>query len=512
MNDVQSQLSKKIDDGVSLANNNVSIRRIELDSLVKEFREYLGEKNWCFYYSNLCKFLLGKLSFQEFKQGTLDKYVGMKELKYKFTRYHNKFLIANLANAFRDSPNQSSVSAEGYGYLNTLTTKNKLKNLKSMNSNDIDEHEKLKKTIMSLSGKERRRLRDISKNVSPQINQMHKRYKMGEVNAEKYELIPKIPAGINSGNSAVNGDAKGKSAINGQKAAGEDDKGKGNKLPDVTNKKLKGKNLNQLSIKVKDAKDAKNLNLMKTPSSSNTPTSANPNGGNVTTWTQEVMGGIQTLLSSESYELPDSNVLKSRMVGIMREHGLMGNLNDQAINIMILGLENYLKNVLETVIDSVRYRKFKHGNENLDEFMASLEDSEQGRKDEIDRKRRIVLTTEDMYDSFKLVPHVIEPNGMIDRISSVLLKDQDYYKFDTVNKTGIIDLLKINQLELEDPQYLKKRKLNNDDVNVINHFQTYAREPIEQVVAENDKTKEPAATTNEGTNEELLWLIHDLLT
>lgn len=530
--------------------NAISLKRIELEDLVKQFRELLGEQQWPLYYSILCKFLLGKESKPEF-QDAIKKHFLTRDnnFKQKFIKFHNKFLLASLANAFRDPPNSNNVSNDGFGYLNTLSGKNKNKNPQKLNSNDVNERERLKKEIMSLTIKERKRIKNISKNTNPKITHISRKYRQGEVTQERFELLPKIPAGVpnhnnaqtnnnsstnnnnnsssNNNNSSISTNNKtnnsGKNVANGNIKSEQD-----LSLPDVSNKRLKGKNVNQLSIQVQkdnspttNNQNNKNLNLLQKSGSSssltpgtgaatataasgtntssanvpNTPTSATTtNGGNVTTWTQEIMNGFQTLLSSESYELPDNNVLRSRMIGIMRENGLIGNLNDLAINIMTLGLENYLKNIVESAIDTVRYRKTRYDDtqrlsselDGLDAINGSSDllnadgvvnseafaessntinainqsqkmkssDSNNGTSrtpktreemEEIDRKRKITLCAEDIYDTIKLTPHIVEPNGMLDRISTLFLKDDDFYKFDTINNSGIVDLLPIGK-------------------------------------------------------------------
>ncbi|GMM34785.1 Hfi1 protein [Saccharomycopsis crataegensis] len=604
------------------------IRRIELEDLVKEFREFLGEKRWSGYYSMLCKFLLGKMSKDEYHSYIKNHFLAVRSeekekefkegkplgtFKSRFVRYHNKFLLASLANSFRDAPNANNITADGFGYLNTLSGKSQKK---QKVSSDVTEHEKLKKNIMSLTIKERRRIKNIPKNDDPKIALQRKKQTLGQVSSERFELLPRIPAGSNTNNTKN----KNAQAINGSTGTNNQNKD----LPDVSNKKLKGKNVNQLQVKVDGNKDGasngndKNLNLIQrgsgnaqstppsavsstTSSSNQQPATANTPAMNVGLWTQEVMTGLSTMLSSESYELPDVNFLKNRMVGIMRENGLVGSVNDQTLNIMIVGLENYLKNIIEAAVDTVRYRKFRYDEDNAgptidddDRMMdgneptnavASRSDKEMnldvasspgsstsssrnasnssltsnmtsttntsapmspGKIDyEQHRKRKITLTTEDIYDTFKLTPHIIEPYGILDRISSVLLRDDDIIKYDEVNRSGIVDLLRINKEKSTDEGYLKHKKLSSELVDVIDHFSgtgadifNNQQEGEKEIAA--DESKEPAAPSekkdsegekdenvstnksdgaaaavkadnNEGSKEELLWLIHDLL-
>ncbi|ODV60914.1 Hfi1p ASCRUDRAFT_35372, partial [Ascoidea rubescens DSM 1968] len=163
-----------------------------------------------------------------------------------------------------------------------------------------------------------------------------------------------------------------------------------NNLFNMNNSNKKKKNLNNykfnnqyevlktniMSLPVKERRRIKNIkrdsgksNLLSANSSlyitnpQNNKSSSQPREvitGNAVTWSQDIMTGFQTLLASESYELPDKDTLNYRMTGIMREHGLFGSLDENSINVMSMAIESHLKTIIEETIDLVRYRKSKY--------------------------------------------------------------------------------------------------------------------------------------------------------
>ncbi|SCV03894.1 LAME_0H14092g1_1 [Lachancea meyersii CBS 8951] len=77
-------------------------------------------------------------------------------------------------------------------------------------------------------------------------------------------------------------------------------------------------------------------------------------------WSQEIVNGFSAPLATESYALPDNDSLYLRMISLAREHGLVGAVDGRCVEIMTLALENYLKNIVESAIDTVRYRRKYH--------------------------------------------------------------------------------------------------------------------------------------------------------
>lgn len=185
--------------------------------------------------------------------------------------------------------------------------------------------------------------------------------------------------------------------------------------------------------------------------------------GNTVEWTQDISHSLQALLCVESYHLPDAENLKIRMLGIAREHGLTGVIEKDSIDVLYKGLEYYIQNIVETAIDSVRYRKNKYVDNPFEDPTVKKDVS----------NKKITLTTEDMLDTLTISPYVTDPNGAIYRLYSCKLQDDSYIE----EKTSIDSILK--------------------DISEIN-------KEIEQM-SEDDKKK------NIGTKDELNMVIHDIL-
>jgi len=159
--------------------------------------------------------------------------------------------------------------------------------------------------------------------------------------------------------------------------------------------------------------------------------------GNTIEWTQDISHGIQTLLSTETFSLPDNENLKNRMLGIAREHGLTGNIDKNVVDLTYIGLENYLKNIIEQAIDTVRYRKHKYSSEDILESTTTTT-TISSKKPSIKKQKKIILTNEDMVDTFNLFPYLVEPSGPIYRLHSVQLNDDCHID----EKTSIDSILK----------------------------------------------------------------------
>lgn len=504
----------------NMSNNGV-VRRIELAPLIKEFREFLGEKVWCEYYSTLSRFILGKLSTTEFRffiqrnftKYELEKLKSSKQIQenanyeQKFIKYHNKFLIAQLANAFKDAPDPSSVSNEGFGFLNTLSDGTHRKNLKLINSstNSNDEREILKRTVMGLTIKERKRIKHISKNTDPRICFAIDKFSLGMVAQDRYELLPKVPAILQH------------EASTGQSSM------KLNSASDTT-----------LS---KNSKNDKNINLLPKDKKEEipvTPTTPGSSLNNIATYSNEILEGIQAQLASELYELPANSHLHTRITGIMRESGLLGTLDNNTVKMIQMGLESYLKNIIEAAIDTVACHCINKNN--YEEFevapdietLNSYEEEDNIYDAKPEDNKNIVLSAEDIYETFKITPHLIEPNGILDKISLVHLRDDDVYKFDLENENEIADLLPVN--DVKDMSFCegnKKRKLDDGCVSIFKKFtgtgvyRALAKSEAKQVSGlqkvkktesqKNIDSNSVSMSNATGSKEELLWLIQDLL-
>lgn len=192
-------------------------------------------------------------------------------------------------------------------------------------------------------------------------------------------------------------------------------------------------------------------------------------------WSQDIMNGFNAPLATDSYSLPDTESLFLRMVGISREHGLVGTVDTGCVELLSLALDNYLKNILESAIDTVRYRQKKYseyydlGDNGFYEPVA--EDGKVSpEKEAYAKKESMSLTNEDLYDCFTLFPNLVEPTGAFVSLPAVGLLNDDEL---VVTNSSIDDLADFS---------------------------------------EDRPTFTPLDERNIGTREELNWLIKDILT
>ncbi|OUM54325.1 hypothetical protein BVG19_g3696 [[Candida] boidinii] len=163
-------------------------------------------------------------------------------------------------------------------------------------------------------------------------------------------------------------------------------------------------------------------------------------GGNTSSWGTEVLQSIQTPLCSESYELPDNENLKLRMLGISREHGLLGKIDNKSIEFLISGLESYLRSIIETSIDTVKYRRRKYELNDVTDGGGGINNNSMkiGKKNNKKKKnRKIILTVEDMFDTFEKLPHLIEPGEPNLSLRYNRLQNDDMIDFSNLKYTKL---------------------------------------------------------------------------
>lgn len=190
-------------------------------------------------------------------------------------------------------------------------------------------------------------------------------------------------------------------------------------------------------------------------------------------WSQDIMNGFSAPLSADSFALPDTESLFLRMVGIAREHGLVGAVDTGCVELLLLALDNYLKNIIESAINTVRYRRKKYSeyydikDNGMYEPVAKDEVVD---PDDYATKKTIRLTNDDLYECFSLFPNLVEPTGTFYSLPNVRLINDDEL---VMTKSSIDDL----------PDF-----------------------------SEGKPTFTPLDERNIGTREELNWLIKDILT
>lgn len=476
----------------------------ELEDHLRAFQSELGN-DWDRYQETLSLFLIGKLSRTEMvnmitpllerhsegaDQGSPRNLIG----------YHNKLLLLNFANSFKEGPvDPSNDIASFWNKKNSATSKPK--NVKS------SQYEKFKQNIMGLPIRERRRIKNITRDSG----------RRGKLNASitltRHSLLPRIPM--------------------------------------IQDKQQQQSHVN-----------------------------------NLVSWQQDVVNGINTPIATDNYEIPDHDNLSRRMIMTMREYGLTGALNPQVMEVLLLGLDVHLKNIIESAIDVARYRETKYASNvylgamttsSLEPIAPSAtsvaagsatsgtshigEESETNgsvikdsndpeswmtssisntgvitnREDEIspDRKRqKITLHAEDLFDTLELYPHLIEPSGPRLRLANVMLQNDDMvthreldYELplkhtmqtstvdtsaeETAPKNETVD--KSSDVAHDKTSEAKKLEI---DPNTASNNSDEAEKPKtdDRTMAVASPARQPVRFESHiGTHDELKWLIHDLI-
>ena len=348
-------------------NRHPTSKRVEISSFVSKFQKTLGE-GWDAYQIAVSLFIVGKLSRAEL----LEQIAPV--LSKKGTRHmHNRLLMSMLANCYRVEP-LDGISTSLFG--NT----SKKRKIGSKSS----KYEQLKKDVLSLSIRERVRIKGITKESG----------KKGMIQnvmvLSRQAMVPKVPIVTTNNSLSVSSSSPHPSA------AGA--------ASDESNSNKKGSNnLEMTLISVKDILDM-----------------------------------INEPLCTETYELPERKRMRDIMLGLAREHGLLGGVSMKAVDVLYLGLQYHLKSIIGNVIDNVRARRdtdkksvdaSKESANEADEPMEKEGPTANGSIETDTKRRKLTITTEDLFDSFSLTPHMIQPYGTVDHLNNVMLKNDDDYDF-----------------------------------------------------------------------------------
>jgi transcriptional coactivator HFI1/ADA1 len=319
-----------------------SVKRIDVDALMVEFQKLLGD-NWDRYRDTITHFLVGKLTRFELQE-ELDQILDKTTIQL-----HNQFLLANMANSLRDPP------PGDHGMLTGWSKKHKDS---SRNVKGDSQLAKLKEDIMGLSVRERKRIKAIARESG-------KRAPIpSTVTATRQAMLPKIPF--------VNDKEKLQSSGNQKQTSG-----RSSRAPTPT--------------------------PVSTPAQ---PTGTGAGHTNPIVWTQDIIHAYETPLACETYELPDSDSLTARMLGISLEHGLLKGVDQGTPAVMMAGLEHYLRDLIRHV-----FEKVKGGN-------PQGEDA---------------LTAENMALLLESAPHMfVEMSAPVYKLKNVMLRDDNYDEDDDV--------------------------------------------------------------------------------
>ncbi|RCK57355.1 Transcriptional coactivator HFI1/ADA1 [Candida viswanathii] len=225
---------------------------------------------------------------------------------------------------------------------------------------------------------------------------------------------------------------------------------------------------------------------------------------NLVQWQQDVLNGINTPIATESYEIPDYDNLSRQMLMTMREYGLTGGLNPGVMEVLLLGLEAHLKNIVETAIDVAKFRKNKYTNDGyvpLDKNAANNNNTTSNNahgKGEIEEglsNKDITLCVEDMYDTFEMYPHLIEPNGPKLRLSNVMLENDDM-----ISDGKGLDY----ELPPKSIEYIAKETAAAAASSTANTSSPQKKDNSNSSVI-------PRPDAHIGSTDELKWVLHDLV-
>lgn len=343
-------------------------KRVEISSFVSKFQKTLGN-GWDAYQIAVSLFIVGKLSRAEL----LEQIAPV--LSKKGTRHmHNRLLMSMLANCYRVEP-LDGISTSLFG--NT----SKKRKIGSKSS----KYEQLKKDVLSLSIRERVRLKGITKESG----------KKGMIQnvmvLSRQAMVPKVPIVTTNNTSSVSSSSPHPSAT-------------GAASSEANANKKGSNNLEMTLISVKDILDM-----------------------------------INEPLCTETYELPERKRMRDIMLGLAREHGLLGGVSMKAVDVLYLGLQYHLKSIIGNVIDNVRAKRDadKKGVDTSKETTNEVDDFLEKKGATIDnggvetgtKRKKLTITTEDLFDSFSLTPHMIQPYGTVDHLNDVMLKNDDDYDF-----------------------------------------------------------------------------------
>ncbi|KAK9447451.1 transcriptional regulator of RNA polII, SAGA, subunit-domain-containing protein [Limtongia smithiae] len=184
---------------------------------------------------------------------------------------------------------------------------------------------------------------------------------------------------------------------------------------------------------------------------------------------QDISQSYQAPLATETYEIPDTDSLRTRILGIAYENGLLDGIASDVPDVILAGLEYHMRDFLQQIFDRVRPKAPKmmsgshsmslgssmvppmpplaNGNGNNDAVSGSgLDSSSSGLSSSshtttackggelLSRSRdshRLhfeddnIVTAEDMALALELVPHnIVEQSGPYYRLYDVMLRDE----------------------------------------------------------------------------------------
>lgn len=328
--------------------------------------------------------------------------------------------MANLTNALQDSPGSDS-------YLRGWNSKYR----NGPYGVQVDDQwAQLKKDIMGLSVRERKRIKAIAKDPpTPNLSQ-------ATTIATRQNLLPKIPIipatnGISSSSiktersaSKTDASSQNEDAIASKESEKEDTQ------KSKIQKPSKGKNIYDYNIKT--FLSLTNIFYFFYFSVSFIGTQL---------YAQDIIHSYEAPLASDTYELPDNEALGVRMLGVSLEHGLIQGVDPVSVEIMLAGLEHYLKDLVQQAFERVKRRKVPAGhNEGASgsSVNGSSSNSRHSGSDisanghhkvaPVNHHQEDVITVEDIARIMDSTPSCfVELNGPFYRLNDTLMMNDDEY-------------------------------------------------------------------------------------
>ncbi|VVT50055.1 uncharacterized protein SAPINGB_P002578 [Magnusiomyces paraingens] len=308
--------------------------RVEVDDIMAQIRGRLGSQ-WDRYRVVITHFLTGRLTRSELQE----------ELQVLLPdasaiRLHNKFLLANLTNALQDGPGAGRYLS-GWGNRGGRGAAGE-DDPYGVQAAD-GQFTKLKDDIMGLSVRERKRIKAIAKDPQPKVTVPP------TVIATRQALLPKIPL-LQNGQGSTGGPSSSTSTPS---AANTTAEVKEESSEDKTKKP------NGTSTQSNSSASTPATTTNTAANSSSTTSNTNTTTSNTTqqSFTADIMHAYDASLSTDTYELPDAEALSIRMLGVSLEHGLLQGIDPAAAEVMLAGLEHYLRDLVQQAFERVKRRR-----------------------------------------------------------------------------------------------------------------------------------------------------------
>lgn len=301
--------------------------KIDVNALMAEFSQELGPLRWEEYRVTLSHFLMGKLSRPELVLQLREKLT----MSPRDLHNHNTLVLSLLANACRGAPAHVDFGGAGFSSVRRSGVRDLTESRES----------RLFQEVLSLPARDRRRIKAIGQDpdTPPLIPPPPP-----SLQASRQEMLPHIPYLPDQKSRLA---SKG---INARIVGGRPGVLNGN-APTARDAAMPSMQPQASSVAVAKP-DTNNPHPLMDPLLDLHP----GKGSGPLTWTQDILQGLETPLISETHEFPENNVLATQMLGVALENGLLQGIGAGTTDMMFLGLESYLRNIVDQLVE-LKHRK-----------------------------------------------------------------------------------------------------------------------------------------------------------